>query len=114
MNPALKIVTKLPLEELWTDAGPVHGVLGHALGENEIAHLLSEGPAQFVVANVGHPLSWIAAADRFRFWRKDVRPRLVRPAKGFSLEDYPDGYCYTAARWLGEQGPPIIVMQMHH
>jgi hypothetical protein len=77
MESSMKIVTRLPLDELWTDGGAVQGTRSEGVGEDEIRMMLAQGPVQFVEANIGHRLRWVPLTDRFRYWKNDVRPRLV-------------------------------------
>ena len=79
MLPEQRVVTVLPLPELWNDRGPVVATRGAALGEPEIAQLMAEAGATFVVADVGHALAWVPGHERFAFWRRDVKGRVVAP-----------------------------------
>lgn len=64
-----------------------------------------------MVADVGKPLRWISAADRYSFWKSEVKGRLVAADRTrFSLDDYPD----VATVWEGTSPAPIIVLEMHH
>ncbi|WP_445216013.1 hypothetical protein ACKWRH_27070 [Bradyrhizobium sp. Pa8] len=113
MDWARRIVTRLPLAELWTNVGLMDSQPAERVGAAKIVQLLQNG-ASFVVADVGKPLRWISAADRFSFWRSEVKGRLVAAdATRFDLDDYPDRYCYVAAMWDGTSPAPIIVL-MHH
>ena len=114
MDWARRIVTRLPLAELWTSAGLLDSQPAEGASAAKIEQLLQDG-ASFVVADVGKPLRWISAADRFSFWKSEVKTRLVATdATHFSLDDYPDGYCYVATMWDGTSPAPIIVLEMHH
>lgn len=114
MDFAQRIVTCLPLTELWTSKGPLDARPTERVGAAEIAQHLQDG-ASFVVADVGKPLRWISAPDRFSFWKTEVKGRLVpRDVERFSIEDYPDSYCYMAISWRGAPSTPIIVLEIHH
>jgi len=60
MKPEQRIVTRLPLRELWTAHGPIAAARGRALGASDLVALLHERPvlkgSPFVVAELGHPL----------------------------------------------------------
>ena len=77
MDPSKRIVTQMPRTELWTAEGPVCAARAGELGEAEVASLLHDARTTFVVASVGEPLRWIRPSDRYRFWKKEVKPRLV-------------------------------------
>ncbi|APO52549.1 hypothetical protein LUI11_05215 [Bradyrhizobium diazoefficiens] len=114
MDFAWRIVTCLPLTELWNSEGLLDVRPDQRVGAAEIELLLRDG-ASFVVADVGKPLRWISAADRFSFWKTEVKGRLIaRDADCFSLGDYPDSYCYVATAWSGTAPMPIIVLEIHH
>jgi hypothetical protein len=114
MDTRQKIVTQLPLSELWNSGGPLDACRVEGVGEADIARLLRDG-SSFVVAEVGLPLRWIAERDRFTFWKTEVKCRLVAAdADGFYLADYPDGYCYVAAMWKCASTVPVIVLEKHH
>src|SRR6185436_19220135 len=99
MDTRQKIVTQIPLTELWNSSGPLNAFRVEGLGETDIVRLLRDG-SSFVVAETGQSLRWIAEGDRFAFWKTEVRCRLVAPeADGFCLDDYPGSYCYVAAMW---------------
>jgi hypothetical protein len=114
MDFARRVVTCLPLTELWKSEGPLDVRPGERVGVTEVEQLLRDG-ASLVVADVGKPLRWIPAADRFSFWKTEVRSRLIaRDTDRFSLDDYPDSYCYVATSWSGTLPMPIIVLETHH
>ena len=101
MHPAQRIVTRVPLIELWNDEGVVDARRVGEISRADIARLLRDG-SSFVVADPGHPLLWIPQDDRFAFWKTDVSRRLVAPGVAkINVEDYPDSYCYLAAMWQG-------------
>jgi hypothetical protein len=120
MKPEQRIVTQLPLRELWTSRGLLAAERGRALGASELAVLLQERPMQegtrFVVADVGHPLQWLGAEAFLEFWRYEARCRIVDPGQaGFRLEDYRGHYCFTVHEWRAEGvEAPILVFERHH
>jgi hypothetical protein len=114
VDPAKRIVTRLPLTELWNSAGIVVARRVGDIGRADIVRLLQDG-SSFVVADVGQPLLWIAYEDRFAYWKAKISCRLVGPeAVGFYLEDYPEHYCYTAAMWECASSTHVIVVQKYH
>jgi hypothetical protein len=104
------VVHRLPLESLVTPFGPASK--RGELGESDIKNLLREGPIQFLVADVGKPLQWIAEADCFGFWKEEVQPHLAL-GDAWRIEDYPGQYCYAASRWQAGL-VTIIVLTKHH
>src|SRR4051812_9287223 len=108
-----RVVTRLPLAELWDDDGPVAAEWSRNLTASDIRELLRVGPVRFAVANVAHTLEWVPVDDSFRFWKAEVQPRVAGTA-GQLLEDYPGGYCYFASEWVTGAGPPVVVLSVAH
>ena len=115
MDPNKRIVVGIPLEDLWTREGPSAAQKRRDLSAIDIAALLRAGPLQFVVADLGHPLRWVAEADRFAFWKAEVKPRIVAPGPAaFHLGDLPEHYAYVASEWSAGLGRPIVLLEKHH
>jgi hypothetical protein len=116
MRPEQRIVVSGPLVEIWDERGPIAATRGRSLGLKEIAALLSSGTVQFVVANIGSHLRWVPVADRFTFWKGEVKVRLVpADAEKFYLDDYPGEYCYVATEWgRSPSQSTIVLLECHH
>lgn len=108
-----RIVTKLPLTDLWDDAGPVPAIRRRDLTAADIRELLRASPVQFVVANVAEPLQWIPVGKCFPFWKAEVQRR-VADTLAECPDDYPEGYCYFASEWIVENGLPTVVLSVAH
>lgn len=113
MDIRLKIVTRLPLTELWRDDGFSTSARGRSLTDTDILELLASGPVQFVVADVGRPLRWIPTRECRHFWRDEAKPHLASEARAY-LDDFPGGYCYFASQWEEESAALIIVLEKQH
>jgi len=114
MDPALRVVTRIPLDELWSDAGTLPLVRGADLGKAEIADRLRAGIRAFAVANCGKPLQWVAGSECHPFWKNEVKQRLVEPNReSHRVEDYLGEYCYSASEWTG-LGTTVILLERHH
>lgn len=110
-----RIVTRTPLDELWTEDGQVAAVRGRALGADDLRALLRQGPVRFAVADVGKPLHWLPEGESYDFWKSELRPHLARPGpEGVFLEDFPGGYCYFACQWRLENGGIIVLLEISH
>ena len=91
MDPALRLVTRLPLVELWHPDGTVlHKRMRH-LATEDIAELLRAGEVEFAVVDLDKPLSWIAPPECFAFWKTEVKPDLAAPDSWLSLEAFLGG-----------------------
>src|SRR5947207_4176659 len=109
MDSQLRIVTRLPLQELWRDDETFTHVRERWLTANDVTALLKLGPVQFVLADVGMPLSWISLNECYQFWKNEVKPHLAKSDQ-INLDDYPDGYCYFASMWERPQESGLIVL----
>jgi len=109
-----RIVTTLPLRELWRDDGFSTTARRKSLTHEEVKQLLVSGPVQFVIADVGAAPRWIPASDCFNFWRNEAKPHVVS-GQTVSLDGFPGGYCYFPSQWDGREAEaPIIVLEKHH
>ena len=114
MDPILRIVTILPLTELWDERGTLTFERGPQLGRDDIASRLRAGETRFILADVGESLKWIPSSEAFRLWKEEVRPRLVEPGLSFHLDDYPGSYCYLASEWMTVAGEVVVVLERCH
>jgi hypothetical protein len=114
MLPSQRIITVLPLVEVWDDRGPVSAVRSRDLTSADIRDLLRSGPVRFVVANVGAESKWVPLSECFAFWKGEVQGHLADPEQRVELDRFPDGYCYFASEWSAPDGPPIVVLEGTH
>ncbi len=98
-----RIVTKLPLTELWDETGALPGERIRHLDENLIRGLMGTGQVQFIVANCGAKLNWIPMQERFEFWLRPIY-----------IERLPNQTAYTASEWRGRIGELLILLETHH
>lgn len=113
MRPDQRIVTKLPLTELWDERGTLEGELVRHLDQNLIRELMRTGTVQFIVADCGMKLNWMAVNDRFEFW-KTVRPQIADPSQPIHLKQFPNETAYIASEWRGNLGECLILLEAHH
>src|SRR5437764_74771 len=115
MDPKLRVVARLPLEEVWRADGNVISVIKlRSLRTEEVANLLRVGPVNFVVAEIGIPLRWIDSTDCYVFWKTELKTHLAAPDQRGTLDEFPCGYFYFAAEWLTEEKLPTVVLERHH
>ena len=113
MDPKLRIVVKLPLDELWDDRGALPHRRLQWLSVDEVREKVRQGPAQFVVADVGQRLQWIPFADALAFWRRAAHS-IAPPTHPVDLEDYPDRRCCFAALWRAAAADDLVVLEVLH
>jgi hypothetical protein len=96
MRPDQRIVTKLPLTELWDETGALPGERIRHLDENLIRGLMGTGQVQFI-----------------EFW-KAIRPQVTDALRPIYLERLPNQTAYTASEWRGRTGECLILLETHH
>lgn len=113
MRPDQRIVTQIPLTELWDEKGALPGVRIRQLDENLVRGLMGTGQVQFIVADCGAKLNWIPMPERFEFW-KTVRPQVADPSRPIHLKQFPNETAYVASEWRGNTGECLILLEAHH
>jgi hypothetical protein len=108
-----RVVTQLPLRELWRDDGFSTTTRGKSLTFDDVREFLASGTVQFVVADVGVAPRWIPASECFDFWRNEIKAHLASGTKA-ALNEFPGGYCYFASQWEEGTTAPIVVLEKHH
>ncbi len=114
MQPAQRVITVIPIHELWDDRGTVHASRSRDLAADELRELLRRGPLRFVVASVGLKPRWLPEPDCFSFWKTEVKPHLATPGTPASLDEFPESYCYFASEWMPANGSPIVLLEKAH
>jgi len=114
MRHADKIVTEIPLKQIWTDTGDLSTVRNRYLGKSEIKEMIKNIQTPFVVADVGQKLIWIDKEKTFDFWKNEVEKHLVLDHNHIDIGNYPDHYAYIASEWLNEDSNAIIVLEKTH
>jgi hypothetical protein len=109
----LRIVTQLPLRELWRDDGFSSVTRGKSLTHDDVREFLTSGPVQFVVVDVGLAPRWIPTSECFDFWKNEAKPHLASGTKAF-LDGFPGGYCYFASQWEAQTTVPIVLLEKQH
>ena len=113
MDAHLRVVTQLPLRELWRDDGFSTTTRGKFLTFDDVREFLASGTVQFVVADAGVAPRWIPASECFDFWKNEAKPHLASDTKAV-LNEFPGGYCYFASQWEGETTAPIVLLEKSH
>ena len=114
MDAAFRIVTQLPLAELWKSDRSSVGSRLRALTTAEITQLLRENTIEFAVADVGHELRWIAPTDSYEFWKSEAKPHLAEGAHRILPHNFPGEYCYKASYWGMVGSASIVLLEKYH
>jgi hypothetical protein len=108
-----RIVTKIPLSELWDENGTITQERLRNLDRANLADILLSRSIQFVVADCGLKLKWIPTQEQVELWKK-VEPQIADPLKPIHLDRFPNEIAYVASEWHGHSGQSLILLEKHH
>ena len=120
MDPRHRVVTQIPLSELWTIRGPLAATRVRPVGPSDLGVDMHSRPilkqTRFVVAEVGKPLQWLDPISIVAFLRDRIPGRIVDPsAPSFRLNDFPGQFCFVVSEWAEQDSDsPIYVFELHH
>jgi hypothetical protein len=114
MDWSRRIITRLPSDKLWNDAGPVESTRERVLSTADLRELLAVSPVRFVFLNISDKPNWVPLSHCFVFWKHEIQPHLAEPNARAFLADLPGGYCYFASEWSAVDDVPIVVLEKHH
>jgi hypothetical protein len=109
-----KIVTQIPLINLWTDAENIFAKRERYLTVGDIQEILKKYLVEFVVANVGEKLKWIGYDKSIDFWKTELKSHLAEDINNINLDNFIDKYAYIASEWKREIEVPIILLEKYH
>jgi hypothetical protein len=104
----------MPLSELWDERGIVSARKLRDVDAEDVVALLRLGKVQFIVANIGDKLEWVALNKCYEFWKSEVKSHLANHESLSPLENFPDQYCYFASEWKPDAGAPIVLLEKDH
>ena len=67
-----RIVTKTPLEFIWTDEEQVEASRERYLTPTDLTEMLKLHPVEFIVADLGAPLKRVPVDKCYEFWESDA------------------------------------------
>jgi hypothetical protein len=105
-----RIVTRIPLDELWTRDGILPLTRAGELTCNGVAECVRCGEVGFVCANVGEPLLWITSVPTFDFG-KAVRDQIIDPE---ATSENDGEMRFRASEWSGVEMPTVILLEAVH
>lgn len=113
VRPDQRIVTKIPLTEIWDDSGTLASERIRYLDQTALRELMQSASVLFIVADCGLKLEWIPMEKRFQFWKR-VKPQIADPEKPIHREDFPNETAYIASEWHGRRDECLILLEKHH
>ena len=114
MSGEQKLITHLPVEQIWAGQRLVSTIKVRDLVASDIVDLLRSDVVRFVIADVGKPFAWVPNNERYDFWKDEVKAHLAAPESKVYLEDFPDEYCYFVSEWKSYNGETIILLSKSH
>ena len=85
MDSRHRIVSSLPIEELWTDAGPLSAKRLRYISPDDLELQMLLQAMPMVVAECGKPLHWVQSTEYWNFWKRNVTRHLT------TLESWTEG-----------------------
>lgn len=109
-----KIVTEIPLTNLWRDKEHIYAKRERHLTANDVQNILKKYPVEFVIADIGKELKWVNYDKSFKFWKTELKLHLTDNFDHINLDKSLGNYAYVASEWTGEIETPIILLEKHH
>lgn len=114
MDPDKRIVTVIPLEELWNSEGAVEAYRLGIMSRVEVTNLIKTSKVSFVVANVGQKLEWISTENCYEFWKSHIKDHVVEDLSEIEYDLNPKGFVFVASRWISNNKFPIVTLEKYH
>ena len=102
-----KIVSSLPIGELWAGPRLVSTIKVRDLDASQVVDLLRSELVRFVIAEVGKPLQWVPNNERYDFWKNVVKSHFGIPE---SSARFADEYYYLGCEWKSYDGDTIVLL----
>src|SRR5690349_6683877 len=103
-----RIVTKLPLDELWTDSVVLSFKRKNYLTEHQVLECLLSGKVSSVIADGGQKLSWVTPDNALKVFKAEIRHHIANDPDVIHLKQFEGEWCYLASWWADENGESII------
>jgi len=115
IDPRLVVVTRMPLDHLFTETGRTAHVRRKFLGPAAVEALLrASRDYRLVEARMGDPLHWYARGD-YEFWHHGARQHAAEPDNRISLDDFPESRCYFISEWCdAASGDRVLLYEEQH
>ncbi|GGG46790.1 hypothetical protein [Bizionia arctica] len=114
MDNSLKIVSKIPIIELWSAEELIEAKRERYLTKDELTEILKKYPVEFVIASLGENLKWIPVNKCFENWRSKIKDHVTNKNDRINLEEFPKEFAYIASEWSGNIQTPIILLEKYH
>ncbi len=109
-----KIVLTYPVKELWTDEKILSVSRGKHLNSDDIHDLLKRQKIQFVIADVGLKLQWLALDSCYVLYKTTIKSQIIENFDRINLNHFPNNFVYLATLWENECKYPIVLLEKYH
>jgi hypothetical protein len=109
-----RIVTTIPLEQLWTEAEILSHERQEYLNEQEAQDLLQNGNVSILLASCGLKLIWITPPEALAKFKREIKGHIVNNPDSIVLQDYEDEWCYLASLWNNTLEERILLLETYH
>lgn len=113
MNTENRIVTQIPLDEIWNNKEVISVNRKRYLKKDEISQILKNSPVRFAIARIGNNLTWIEEEKCYEFWKSEVKINLADPTEKIELDSFPSNFAYLASEWCEGSQTPIILLEQY-
>jgi hypothetical protein len=116
VEPDKRIVTRMPLVELWTHEGaPFPATRVRWLVSSEAHDLVKQRPdLDLVVARGGERIQWLYGDEKWTFWKEELKGRIADPEGPIYREDFEDELYYLVSEWAAPGiERPILLAEKH-
>jgi hypothetical protein len=114
MKQTERIVTRIPLDELWTVSAILEYKRLDYLTERQVKELVLKGAIAIAEASCGLKLSWILPDNAFKYFKSQIKGRVVHDPDRIILDDYEDKWCYLASLWVDAKSQKVILLETYH
>jgi len=109
-----RIVTNLPIDELWTDSAILEYERKEYLTERQVQEIILQGKIAVVEASCGLKLSWVSPDQTLDFFKSKVKGHVADDPKIISLADFESNWCYLPSKWVNLDGQEVILLETYH
>ena len=109
-----RIVTTIPLEQLWTEVETLPHERQEYLNEQDVQDLLQTGNVPIVIASCGLKLTWITPQEALAKFKREIKGHIVTNPDSIVLQDYEDEWCYLASLWNNTLEERVLLLETYH
>jgi len=77
----------------------------------EVEGLLGLRTSRLIIAGFGEPLNWVPNGEKFKLWKRSIKPQLIDRHNTSRRNDYP---LYVAAEWVTEEDIQVVLLYKLH